>query len=592
MELSSLQEVQRDALQFKNVVNHLKNFVSDFRSEYDNKDRYRQLVSEFDALFYRREDGSYTQRPGIFEGQPLADGRRFGGMSATYAPDVAPDDDLKARFALSFELAFKYGSGSRGDIFNFYGVVPEKGFPIYQAADVGKAFTYSGPDALELETFEFFRRGFDESEKAPFFTKMYWDASNNGWMVTAAVPDVSAPPGRRSILACSDILLEDLMRRVAHPPIGGSHGSLFLADADGTLIFERDHLDDIKKSEGSASIRSLNLQQLYPVLDVLESIRPGEVRLVDTENEIVAISKIPDTPWILTIHYPFQLMWPAVIQNFAIVIATGLLTLLVEIFIIRSVLLRQVSQPLERLIRAVNSVGKSHVQPDSGDLPIQAQDEIGELARDFHGMAKRVNEARVQLEEKVRERTEALQDANLKLVELSITDPLTGIANRRRFDDVLHAEWSRAKRIGSAITLAILDVDYFKRYNDSYGHVAGDECLKKIAGILRGAARRSSDLVARYGGEEFVLLLTENGDHGPRIAKIQEELQMLALPHADSPFGVVTVSIGWATLVPSRGSKTETLVELADKVLYVAKNSGRNRSVAADEHVVVSHRVV
>jgi diguanylate cyclase (GGDEF)-like protein len=353
-----------------------------------------------------------------------------------------------------------------------------------------------------------------------------------------------------------------------------------LADADGTLIFERDHLNDIKTSEGSASIRSLKLQQFYPVLEAAASIGPGEVRLVDAESEMVAISKIPETPWILAIHFPVRLMRPAVIQNFAIVIATGLLTLLVEIFIIRSVLIRQVSRPLERLIRAVNLVGKSHEQPDSGDLPIGAQDEIGELARDFHGMAKRIFEARVQLEEKVRERTEALQDANLKLIELSITDPLTGIANRRRFDDVFHAEWNRSKRSGSAITLAMLDVDYFKKYNDCYGHVAGDECLKRITGILKGAARRSSDLVARYGGEEFVLLLVEEGDHGDLIAKIQEELKMLALPHADSPFGVVTVSIGWATLMPSRGSRAETLVELADKALYAAKNSGRNRSVA------------
>ncbi|MET3614086.1 diguanylate cyclase (GGDEF)-like protein [Rhizobium aquaticum] len=532
-------------------------------------------------MFYRHEDGSYTQRPGVFEGEPLADGRRYKGMSATYAPDVSPNDDVKARFALSFELAFKYGSSSRGEIFNFYGVVPEKGFPIYQSVDVGKAFTYSGPDALKLETFEFYTRGFDEREKDPFFTKMYWDSSNNGWMVTVAVPDASAQPGRRVILACSDVLLDELMRRVASPPIKGSYGSLFMADADGTLIFERDHLADIKTSEGSASIKSLGLVQSVPLLKASRGLGPDEVKLVETDREIVAVTTLASTPWILAIHYPLELMRPAVLQNFAIVIATGLLTLLVELFIIRSVLIKQVSQPLERLIRAVNLVGKSQGSLDAGDLPTASQDEIGQLARDFQMMATRVQEGRLRLEEKVQERTERLQEANDRLVELSITDPLTGVANRRRFDAVLEAEWSRAQRSGSSLTLAMLDVDYFKNFNDGYGHIAGDECLRRIADLLKEVLPGSAGLVARYGGEEFVLLLADAAESGSLIASIQEKLKALALPHSGSPFGTVTVSIGWATMTPTDASVAASLVELADKALYAAKNAGRNRSIKA-----------
>jgi len=581
LELSAVQVSHRENLKFAGIINLLRNFVSDFHSEYDNKVRYGQYASEFDEIFYRHDDGSYAQRPGVFEGEPLADGRRFGGMSATYAPDVPPNDDVKARFALSFELAFKYGSSSRGDLFNVYGVVPEKGFPIYQSADVGKAFTYSGPNALKLETFEFYRRGFDEREKAPFFTKMYWDSSNNGWMVTVAVPDDGSISGHRLILACSDVLLDELMDRVSRPPVDGSYGSLFLADADGTLIFARDYLNEIKTSEGTASVKSLKLAQYDPLLEAARSLVPDEVKLVDTDSEIVAVSRIPATPWILAVHYPLQLMHPAVVQNLAIVFATGLLTLLVEVFILRSVLFRQVSRPLERLIRAVNLVGKSHEQLDNGDLPTASQDEIGQLARDFYKMATRVNDARVLLEDRVRERTEALQEANARLVELSITDPLTGIANRRRFGDVLEAEWSRAQKNASRITIAMLDVDHFKSYNDFYGHIAGDECLKKIANVLKDVMDRSSGLAARYGGEEFVLLLLEGDECANLIAGVQEALKALALPHSGSPFGTVTVSIGWATLVPPIGSKAQMLVESADKALYAAKSAGRNRTVEA-----------
>ena len=186
------------------------------------------------------------------------------------------------------------------------------------------------------------------------------------------------------------------------------------------------------------------------------------------------------------------------------------------------------------------------------------------------------------LERKVAQRTAELEEANRRLEKLSITDALTGLPNRRRFNEVLEAEWFRAKRAGEAVGLALIDVDHFKLYNDHYGHQAGDDCLKQAAIAMRGALRSGPDLVARYGGEEFVLVLP--GTHLVGTAIVAERLRAavarLKLPHAKSSHGIVTVSIGIASFVPAADTVPEKLIELADAALYLAKRDGRNRVVS------------
>ncbi|HEX5337625.1 MAG TPA: diguanylate cyclase [Gallionella sp.] len=581
--LSAEQTLQRESLSFREIKELQRNFLTEFTAADAERGVKPKLVRDFDQIFYRHADGSYTQRPGMFEGKALPDGRRFAGMSATYAPDIPPDDDVKARFALSYMLSHKYGSSAKGRVFNFYGVVPEKGFPIYQSADIAEAFTYSGPMALKLETYEFYSRGFGSPQNDTLFTRMYWDFSNSAWMTTVATPDVADASGKHRILACVDVLLDDLMRRTATPSIQGAHSTIFMADADGTLIYHPDFMDAIKKSDGSASIKSLAITNDYPLLAALPKLTPGKVALIDTVDDIIAVGLIPETPWALTVHYPRSLMKPAILQNLAIVIALGMLTLLVEIFIIRSILQNQVAIPLSRLIRAMRLVGQSGERLNSSDLPTQSQDEIGELARDFTRMAERVQEAHEQLESKVHERTEALEEANRKLTAMSTTDELTGIANRRRFNEALANEWQRARRTESYLMLAMIDVDWFKKYNDYHGHQAGDDCLRNIARIIESHTQRASDLVARYGGEEFVLIGTiDNAESALRFAEtICAAVKEAALPHGMSPFGRITISIGVAGAVPGEGITADDLLNKADNALYRAKELGRNRACMA-----------
>lgn len=163
---------------------------------------------------------------------------------------------------------------------------------------------------------------------------------------------------------------------------------------------------------------------------------------------------------------------------------------------------------------------------------------------------------------------------------LAFIDGLTGLANRRRFDEALDLEWRFCKRHAAPLVLLFLDVDFFKRYNDHYGHLAGDDCLKQVAAVLSQQFRRPHDLVARYGGEEFVCLLPES-DLGAIKAKAQALCDAVAaqgIPHETSDAAsVVTISIGMAVMVPNDGNEAGDLVAMADANLYAAKEGGRNR---------------
>jgi diguanylate cyclase (GGDEF)-like protein/PAS domain S-box-containing protein len=172
-----------------------------------------------------------------------------------------------------------------------------------------------------------------------------------------------------------------------------------------------------------------------------------------------------------------------------------------------------------------------------------------------------------------------LQDAYRTVETLALTDGLTGLANRRHFDQHLATEWRRGKRARQPLSLLMLDVDLFKAYNDSYGHQRGDSCLKQIAESCMDVVSRPGDLVARFGGEEFVVTMPNTESDGAmRVAEdICDALRSRRLPHNGSPLGIVTISIGCATLTPAFGKHAPDLIEIADHALYAAKHNGRNQ---------------
>lgn len=175
-----------------------------------------------------------------------------------------------------------------------------------------------------------------------------------------------------------------------------------------------------------------------------------------------------------------------------------------------------------------------------------------------------------------------LKKANEKLKRLTYVDGLTEVNNRRYFEEFSDKEWNRAIRNSTPFSLIMIDIDFFKRYNDTYGHLKGDECLRKIAGITKQTIKRSVDFVARYGGEEFIVVLPDTDiEAAARLAEIiRVNVEATAIEHSDSSISkFVTISLGVASIIPKRNTKSDSLLSEADKALYRAKQEGRNRVV-------------
>jgi diguanylate cyclase (GGDEF)-like protein/PAS domain S-box-containing protein len=178
-----------------------------------------------------------------------------------------------------------------------------------------------------------------------------------------------------------------------------------------------------------------------------------------------------------------------------------------------------------------------------------------------------------------------LENAYHAVEALAVMDALTGLANRRRFDQCLTAEWRRCLRDRKPLSMLLIDADLFKSYNDAYGHLRGDSCLKQIAEAALDVVTRPGDLVARFGGEEFAIILPSTGNEGAMQVALEicESLRRRKLIHSSSPFGIMTISVGCATLAPKLGEHATDLIEMADKALYHVKRSGRNHVCNANK---------
>nr|WP_290225064.1 diguanylate cyclase [Trichocoleus desertorum] len=248
---------------------------------------------------------------------------------------------------------------------------------------------------------------------------------------------------------------------------------------------------------------------------------------------------------------------------------------------------QKIIQPILQINRSAKAIADGNL---AQTVNTQGVHELELLSHSFNRMADQLQQsftalenANYVLERRVEERTAELERANRELQRLSEVDGLTQIANRRYFDQYLAQEWHRLQREQQSLSLILCDVDFFKKYNDFYGHQGGDCCLQQVAQVLRQAVKRPSDLVARYGGEEFAVILPFTDFKGAiAVARsIQHGIYQSQVPHANSEVSdFLTVSLGVTSVVPTSRASPEQLVATADAALYEAKRQGRDRYIS------------
>ena len=313
---------------------------------------------------------------------------------------------------------------------------------------------------------------------------------------------------------------------------------------------------------------------------ILQGQKTGFITPDDNDQNkqiVVAFSQIPQTSWVVVSEIPYAnlVIEARVVRDEIVVIAFICFMCAVAFAYIIS---RSISSPLKELTDGMRETKAGNF---SINITSDGNDELTVMSQGFNDMATKIGLDREKLEDRVVERTLKLEIANQRLSELSMTDSMTGIPNRRRFDEVFLLEMRRAERAGKMLGLIMIDVDFFKNYNDNYGHQEGDECLRQVALLLKLNASRAGDLAARYGGEEFVVLIAETDlvNVMTQAEHIRQSQESLNLAHVQSPLGRVTLSVGVVVLVPNEMQTPEMIIRMADKAMYQAKMEGRNKVV-------------
>ncbi len=288
-----------------------------------------------------------------------------------------------------------------------------------------------------------------------------------------------------------------------------------------------------------------------------------EIRLLTFYNDVWG-----DAIFSISYRFPREITQKGLTSiNYAVslILGAALFVLLVLLLLLQTVVVK----PLGKLTDHASRLEKE------GDfslrIDLERSDEVGQLANTIDIMV-----------ETIAERTNALMEANTKLKQMSLVDGLTGIANRRRFDEDMARKWRRMVRQNAPMSLILADIDLFKSYNDRYGHQKGDQCLVKVAKTINSEARRPADLVARYGGEEFAVILPDTDSEGALIVaeRIRQTIQNVAIQHEGSEVAdCITLSLGVSTIVPGLDDKMDEFIEQVDLMLYRAKKSGRNQTL-------------
>ena len=540
----------------------------------------------FSDYFYRPGDGTLRLRPEFFsDDREGADTRvnRTGvsGFVARNRPQLSPE--LQRRLVLTYETVAKFGPGAPADFTNVHASLPENALIIYWPEvpwGLNAASDLNMTDGSVLKS----TLQAHNPERRPVWTGLYYDATASNWTITYQRPvDLQ---GRHLFTPSVDLSLTDLIGTVADGEPDGTYD--LILSRDGMLVAYPKGLDGLREDAGQIDISEADnpvLMNIYRRLLQTDPDGADQASVVfDPDLDAYIASTRIEGPdwWLITVHPRAQVQARALRSAGSILV---LIALMFGAFILTAVIVLRisVSAPIKKLTRASHYMAEGHYGSIAGsghDLPVGRNDEIGTLARSFRRMADKIERMRNGLERTVAERTMQLELANQQLLDQSRRDALTGALNRRAFDQDLRQAMRDASE-GTPIALALFDVDFFKPFNDHYGHVAGDKALERVVSQISTALPGAS--IYRYGGEEIAAIVPCSATNGARSAveAAVEAVARIGIPHAKSTHGKLTVSAG-AMAMPNdaddSGRGARAVLEAVDKVLYAAKDAGRNRA--------------
>ncbi len=534
---------------------------------------------DFWRVYFVDKDGAVRMKEEFFkQGYDPKLGRTWGVTSFIGKNQSVESHEFKRRLLLAYLLVNRYGPAwtSSGILHVTY---PENAITIFSPDDPWGLNAKADLPMNELGTIKATLKS-ENPERKPVWTGLYYDETAGKWTITFEMP--ADLEWRHLINASMDVSLESIMRRIEADHPEGAYN--FIVSKNGYLIAHPGKLKDELKQKGQISLEKLNdpdLTRMFGELTRQTGAKDDVLVVEDKEggNYLLAAS-LAGPDWWFVMVYPKALISKAARQTSNIVLFLGFSLFVLYYFAVYLVIYKEVRIPLRRLQNAVSLVAAGEYEAvikSPASLPLERPNEIGKLAGLFLDMCKEVSGVNANLHRLVEERTHELEDANAKLRDLSLLDGLTGMRNRRSFDRDIARVFSQAQNGQGTFSLLLADVDYFKNYNDRYGHTAGDEALRTVADAI-AAAIRAGDRVYRYGGEEIAVIF-DNATQESALqsgARILEAVRNRAIVHEGSPHGVLTLSAGVAAYDPSFTAAI-ALINAADANLYQAKAGGRNQ---------------
>lgn len=566
--------VEREQAPFLQAQNNTQLLAEAFLRDYQRFRDDPKVIARFDAWFVP-SDGIRRMLPSFAEGHYIGE-RYYQGLTGFLGHYELPySNELKARVVLASETLAAFAPAWQNDFANTHITMPEN-ILLHYAPD--KPWGLLADSKLDIRRGAVVAATLQSNNPARLaaWTGLYYDLSAKYWAVTYQHPvDLN---GQHLITPSHDLYLSQIIERLITP---FKNLSLhFIFNPHGQLIASPNQLPEETQFAGVLHVDRLVNPLYADLFSRIENTPPradAPVMIMPAGDDyIYIVTLMPGPDWYYVTRYPAaQIRWAAI----ASAISQALQSLILLLFIMGIVfwfIRRQVSLPLRRLVNVADMIAEGKYQEASRATiaDVNACSEIGLLNRTMRDMAERIEDHQQDLIEQIEKRTAELAKANVALERLAHVDGLTGAMNRRAFDRDLQNAIEQADKGAAKLELILLDVDFFKLYNDNQGHLAGDHVLKQIVATLQGVTDAG---IYRYGGEEIAVLCnadSNNNTCAELAERLRSSIQLLAIPHPDSCFGVVTVSVG--VTYHRYGKDSNALILEADKALYVAKNKGRN----------------